>query len=186
MKSQLVSLFRALFPKARRATTWKTWLPLILFLAAFIALCCVLHFGEIMRFNRPMAFLFIVVTPWILWMYHAGAGGLTGGRGMVALLTRLSVFGLFVILLADPRAVRSSDTISIVYAVDLSDSVGEQFTDQAIEYMLNTAASKREYDKTGLVVLAGTPRSSFLRERHCVMTRSIRRYLVTAPTWQKR
>jgi uncharacterized membrane protein/Mg-chelatase subunit ChlD len=87
----------------------------------------------------------------------AGGSGLGRIRGVVALWTRLALIGLFVMLLAEPRAVRTSDVVAVMYTVDISDSVGretddENPQDQALQFVASTMSKKPEGDQAGLVV----------------------------------
>jgi uncharacterized membrane protein/Mg-chelatase subunit ChlD len=70
----------------------------------------------------------------------------------VALLTRLTVAAIFITLLAEPRAVRKSDVLSVVYALDVSDSMGDKVSDQALSWVMQSVQKKPEKDEAGLVV----------------------------------
>lgn len=126
--------------------------PLALFLAAFAAVCVWLEWSHRLLFARPKMFVLLAVTPWVWWMHVAGYSGLSRARGVLALLTRLTLVGLFVMLLAEPRAVRTRDALSVVYAVDLSDSVGDDMTRDAFGFIMKTVADKPQKDEAGLVV----------------------------------
>ena len=82
----------------------------------------------------------------------AGFSGLSGVRALAALVVRLTLAGAFILLLAEPRAVRKTDALSVVYALDLSDSMGDKISDAALGYVVKTAATKSEKDEAGLVV----------------------------------
>ena len=84
-------------------------------------------------------------------MAVAGYAGLSKARTVMSLLVRLSLVGLFVILIAEPRAVRTRDVLSVVYVVDISDSV-DQSTDRALEFVAKTVNEKPEEDEAGLIV----------------------------------
>ena len=47
---------------------------------------------------------------------------------------------------------RTSDLLSVVYAIDLSDSIGEGSTETALQFMATTVNQKPERDQSGLVV----------------------------------
>jgi uncharacterized membrane protein len=82
-------------------------------------------------------------------------------------LTRFCVVGLFVALMAEPRAVRHNDALSLVYALDVSDSIGVSASDAALAYIAKTVSRKPEKDEAGLVVFGRNsavelpPRTSF-------------------------
>ena len=124
-----------------------------------------------LEFVRPWAFLLLLFTPWVWWMQAAGHAGLPARRGAFAGFCRLCICGLLILILAEPRAVRTSDVVSVVYNVDLSDSVNEA-RNQALEMVAGTAAEKPATDQAGLVVFGRTaaveypPRETFPFEKY--------------------
>lgn len=142
----------SLFPRPRTRVTYWHALPLVLFLIAYGVLCIYLEWSRTLFFARRGVFLLMAVAPWIWWMQVAGYSGLTRGRGWIALTVRLCLVGLFVLLMAEPRAVRTKDTLSVIYAVDISDSIGEAATDAALRFVMETAVKKPQKDEAGLIV----------------------------------
>jgi hypothetical protein len=140
------------FPPPRQPLRRDDALPLIVFLVVFAGVCLFLEFRHVLLFARPAAFLFTAATVWIWWMHVAGFGGLGRVRSLLALEVRLALAGLFVILLAEPRAVRTSDELSVVYAVDVSDSISDNSTTRALEFVARTATKKPPKDEAGLVI----------------------------------
>ena len=132
--------------------TWSSLIPLAGFLVVFLGAAWIVDARGLLRFTRPAVFWLLALTPWLWWLHHASGAGLGRTRAVLALLTRLIIFGIFVILLAEPRAVRKSDTLSVVYALDVSDSMGEQVSDQALSWVMQTVQKKPENDEAGLVV----------------------------------
>lgn len=124
-----------------------------------------------LEFARPWAFWLLLFTPWIWWMQAAGHAGLPLRRGAFAGFCRLCICGLLILILAEPRAVRTSDVVSVVYNVDLSDSVNEA-RNEALELVAGTAAEKPTTDQAGLVVFGRTaaveypPRETFPFEKY--------------------
>jgi uncharacterized membrane protein/Mg-chelatase subunit ChlD len=145
-------IFRQIVPPARKPVTLRSALPLVIFLALFGGVILFLEVRGIVRFTRPNAFWLTLLAPWFWWMHQAGGSGLSGARAIVALITRLLLASLFVILLAEPRAVRKSDALSVVYALDVSDSMGDKVSDQALSWIMQTVQKKPEKDEAGLVV----------------------------------
>jgi uncharacterized membrane protein len=123
-----------------------------------------------LEFASPWMLLLLILAPWIWWMQAAGHAGLPVRRGAWAGFIRLLLFGLLILVLAEPRAVRTSDRVSVVYNVDVSDSV-RPWRNEALEFVAQTAAEKPAADEAGLVVFGRTPaveyppRSTFPFER---------------------
>ncbi len=147
----------ALFPPPRRAVTWQSAIPLIVFLLVFAGVCVGLEFGRVLMFARPWALSVIVFAPWIWWMYAAGYAGLPRFRGLMSLLVRLSLLALFAITLAEPRAVRSRDVMTAMFVVDVSDSIRGDSTDASLRYVLESVNAKPQRDEAGLVIFGKTP-----------------------------
>lgn len=160
-------LLRALFPPARWRVTFGNVLPLLVFLALFGGGCVYAEWRGLLRFSYRPAFALAAIMPWIWWLHHAGNSGLSRGRAVVALIVRLTMIAAFILLLAEPRAVRRSDVLSVVYALDISDSMGSKVRDQALNWIMQTATTKPQKDEAGLVVFGRDaavelpPRASF-------------------------
>lgn len=160
-------VLRRVVPPPRRPVLWWHAWPLALFLAAYAAVIAWLEISDRALFAAPWHFLWLLATPWAWWAHAAGWGGMRGTRGALSLLTRLALIGTFAAVLAEPRAVRTSDALSLVYVLDRSDSIGEQVSDQALEWVLTTAGGKPPKDNAGLVVFGRDaavelpPRESF-------------------------
>lgn len=133
------------------ALSWRAALPLFAF--ALLYLVAVIAAGTWwLRFTWTPAFWLMLAAPWFWWMQLAGGSGLRGWRGHVALQVRLWLVGLFVVLLAEPRAVRKSDALSVVYALDVSDSMGQEVSDRSLAWIAESVKRKPEKDEAGLVV----------------------------------
>lgn len=145
-------LAQSILPRPRRRVSWGGAIPLVLFLALFIAGCAWAEWSGVLRFSRRPAFLLLLATPWIWWLHAAGSSGLAGARALIALITRLLLAGALILLLAEPRAVRRSDTLSVVYALDVSDSMGEKVSDDALGWVMQSVTAKPAKDEAGLVV----------------------------------
>ena len=75
-------------------------------------------------------------------------------QGTRCLCSRASISppSALLMLLAGPRAVRKNDQLSVMYAMDYSDSIHREVVDESIRYILETAGSKQEEDEVGLVL----------------------------------
>ena len=194
--NKLQTLIRRIFPPPHRPVRPKALIPLAAFAIIFALICFSilptlvmtmsrkswdLGFFKLpkpmfelvreMEFARPWAFALLLFTPWLWWMQAAGHSGLPERRGMWASFIRLMICGLLILVLAEPRAVRTSDIVAVVYNVDVSDSVNEART-QAFDMVAGTAAQKPTTDQAGLVVFGRTaaveypPRETFPFEKY--------------------
>ena len=164
------SVLSSVFPRPRTPFKLSDAWPVMVFLVAFAALCVCLELSNKVLFARPIAFVLVGFSVWVWWMHLAGYGGLTRLRGLLALMTRLVLLGAFVMLMAEPRAVRVRDVLSVVYALDISDSIdpsGEGSTDTALSFIARTVKDKPLKDEAGLIVFGGNaavelpPRKSY-------------------------
>jgi Ca-activated chloride channel homolog len=149
---RLRRVLRSIFPPPRRPVTLRQVLLLVLFLVAYFGTCAGLVWTHRVLFVRPSMFVLMGACVWIWWMYVAGYSGLPGRRAATAFVVRSLLVGVFALALAEPRAVRTSDLLSVVYAIDLSDSIGEGSTEAALNFMSGTVTQKPERDQAGLVV----------------------------------
>ena len=155
--NRLRRIIASFLPSPRRAVTWRDVIVLVVFLVLFVGLCAWLELGHVLMFARPMMLGVVALSPWFWWMHVAGFGGLPKTRGTVSLFVRLVLLGLFAMVLAEPRAVRSKDVMSVVFAVDVSDSIYS--ADQALKYVTDTVQSHRpkKSDEAGLLIFGKTP-----------------------------
>jgi Ca-activated chloride channel homolog len=149
---RLKRILQRIVPPPRGPVTLRQAAPLIGFLLVYAAVCVGLDRSGRVLFVRPAMLAIMVVCVWVWWMSLAGYSGLPRKRATVALLMRMLVIGVFAFALAEPRSVRTSDTLSVVYAIDLSDSIGEGSSDQALQFLTQTVTQKPERDQAGLVV----------------------------------
>ena len=67
-----MSGLRAFFPPPRRPVTWRSFAPLVAFLAAFGAACAGAEIGGLVLFTRLWPFALLAFAPWIWWLHLAG------------------------------------------------------------------------------------------------------------------
>lgn len=142
----------SIFPRSRRPVTMRAVIPLITFFVIFAGIVISLEQTDTLLFAKPSAFALSVFAVWVWWMHVAGFSGLSPVRAMLALTSRLVLLAAFIMLIAEPRAVRTRDVLSVVYAVDISDSIGDGSTDLALQFVTKTAQVKPDHDEAGLVV----------------------------------
>ena len=160
--SQLwATLRRYLWPIPRQTPHWTACWPLVLFLALFGLTCWLLERRGLVLFANPKWFALLLCTPWIWWLSLGGYAGLSGWRATASLLARLLMVGLFAALLAEPRAVKSSQELVVIYVVDVSDSVGDFVQQQALQLVARDVAGKPQTDLLGLVIFGGNAAVEF-------------------------
>ncbi|QDU78790.1 von Willebrand factor type A domain protein [Polystyrenella longa] len=154
---KVTAIFKSLFPPAKEKFSFVRMLPLLLFLVLFLGSMYALDHWQIMVFGRPWMFLLSIFMVWFWWMSLNGWSGLAPTRRTVSLLVRLTIVGLFIILLAEPRAVRISDVLSVMFVIDMSDSVADSESEKAIAYAADIARDpeKPQEDESGLIVFGG-------------------------------
>lgn len=146
-----------IFPRPRRRPNWHDGLPLASFLLLFSSLCISLDVTGAVLFARPLALLLVTLSIWVWWLTTCGSTGLSRRRAAIALWLRFLMIGGFAIALAEPRTVRTSDTLTVVYAIDVSDSVGQAAVDGALSFVARQVSEKPETDEAGLVVFGQSP-----------------------------
>lgn len=152
---KLANATRSIVPRSRRPVGWGPAAPLFAFMAFFYGGLLVLDMLDIVQFTRPWWLALGVLFPWFWWMHLAGRNGLRGGRWVVALLVRLCLAGIFIVLFAGPRAVRRNDVLTVVFAVDVSDSVSPEAQNQALRTVLGKAVANHDHRNVpGLVVFS--------------------------------
>ena len=148
----MTSFLRHLFPPLRHRFSWWSIVPLVVFLIALVAGVVICESMRRVTFVNRWGFAILIVAPWIWWMSLAGTGGLHRIRNWIALISRLLMLGILALILADPRSVRESNKLSVVYVVDISDSIGDDSVDRAIDFVLSTTLGKEAEDEAGLIV----------------------------------
>lgn len=97
--------------------------------------------------------LALVLLPLVWWIGYRNLASLGAGRRLVALLLRTAVVVLLILALAETRAVRTSDRLTVFYLLDLSQSIPAETRAQMIEYV-NQAVERhrRPRDRAGVIV----------------------------------
>lgn len=139
-------------PEKRKPFSWLSVIAPGLFLVLFGGAYLSFEFWSILIFTKPEWFFLLIMTPWFWWQFQTGSSGLYGFRGGLAQFVRLSVFGIFIMLLASPRAVRESNALNVIYTLDVSDSIGGDSVNQALKYIARTVQERPENDKAGLII----------------------------------
>lgn len=108
-----------------------------------------------------------MIIPLFWWIFEFGYSGLHSFRAVLALFVRFSLIALFIMLLAEPRAVIKNNRLSVMYLLDVSDSIGKKAVNQGLDYIAKTVQGRPEGDRAGLIVFGRDsavelpPRESF-------------------------
>src|SRR5688500_15800821 len=113
-------IVRSLFPVPRRPFRSRDAWPLLAFLIVFAGACVALDVLDVLLFSRVWPFALLALAPWFWWMHLGGYAGLSRPRATAALLSRLALLALFIVVLTEPRAVRTDRRLTLIFAVDHS------------------------------------------------------------------
>ncbi len=143
---------RSVFPPPRSPVRGRDVWPLAAFALLAAGVVIWLQTSGRALFARPELFGLLIFAPWIWWLAVANRGGMGSGRAEASVFLRLCLVGLCVAALAEPRSVRERDVTSVVFALDVSDSVGRGVESQALELFSGAVSKKPINDEAGLVV----------------------------------
>jgi Ca-activated chloride channel homolog len=168
---KILALVEIFIPRPRQKFKLTLFVPLFLFVLIFLTSYLSFTLTGKVVFSRPSAFFLLFFCPWIWWMGSQGFSGLSPFRNASAQVCRLCLAGLFIMLLAKPQTQRENKTLTVMYAVDLSDSIGSEMRDASLEFMAETVAARPGTDEAGLLAFGSDaavelpPRKSFAFER---------------------
>jgi len=91
----------------------------------------------------------------ILYLQHKTLAGISRGRMWTAFLLRTSMMILLLLALAGLQMVIEQDTLSVLYALDVSKSVPVSERQRALDFIKKTLPAKKADDKVGLLVFGG-------------------------------
>lgn len=152
----LKQMINRVFPAPRSRVSWWEALPLIIFLSLYTLVIFLLDRFDFLTFTNPWWFGLMSVSIWVWWMALNGWSGLNRRRSTQALIIRLLLVGLFVALIAGPRSVRTSDQLSVVYAVDISESIHPDRVTEALNFVATTTAAKPNQDVAGWIAFGSS------------------------------
>ncbi|MGK0188407.1 MAG: putative membrane protein [Verrucomicrobiales bacterium] len=167
MRYQIADFLCTWFPRKRLPLDWRSVAVPVVFLLVYASAVIACEWRGWLRFSYWSAFWIMALTPWIWWMALQGFSGLGKVRSNMALIVRLTVLGLLAATLAEPRAVRTSTSLSAMYTLDVSDSMGRSVSIAAMEFIQRTASNRRDEDAVGMVAFGSNaavelpPRSAF-------------------------
>jgi uncharacterized membrane protein/Mg-chelatase subunit ChlD len=105
-------------------------------------------------FSHPAWLFLLLLVPLFYWMERRSLVLLGKTRKTLSLIIRCAIILLLVLALSGFRVERPSDRLSVVFAIDRSESIPESETNRALHMINSAAAQKRAKDKAGLIVFA--------------------------------
>jgi Mg-chelatase subunit ChlD len=104
-----------------------------------------------LSFADPRALVLLLALPLAFLVYLLAARARRGAGNPLALGLRLAILAAVVLALAQPSLARSSRSLSVVFAVDASDSLGPQDRAQALTFVRRALDAMRSPDQAGVV-----------------------------------
>ncbi|HOJ54614.1 MAG TPA: VWA domain-containing protein [Phycisphaerae bacterium] len=108
-----------------------------------------------LTFDQPAWFWALLALPGIVLACWRSRENLGRGRWLGALGLRCGVFLALIATLAEPQYVRRSDGVTVVFALDRSRSIPDEFRRQAEEYVKTIARKAHQGDRFGVVSFDG-------------------------------
>ncbi len=107
-------------------------------------------------FDAPLALLLLPPLLAVVILLHLLSRRRLGiGRRRAALTVRVLLLAVLVSALAGLQVVLPVDRLAVVYVVDLSDSVGTAGREEALAYVRESLATKKDEDVAGIVAFGG-------------------------------
>lgn len=105
-----------------------------------------------MTFGNPWMLLLILLIPFFVWVSWGRLSHLSLLRRWTAIGLRLILLGLLALALADARWARSTDSLSVIFLLDQSDSLGATARQDALAFIQDALAAMPADDSAGVVV----------------------------------
>ena len=147
-------MMRSVFPRPRREVRPSDFVTLVMFGVLFGVVCVGAVLMDWVVYMWPVYFWLMGLGVWVWWMDMGGFSGVRGWRKHAVLLARLSLLGLFVVMLAEPRMVRKDDSLAVLFLLDHSQSIPRETQQDMKKFMTRIAADKPEKDQVGVLTFA--------------------------------
>ena len=104
-----------------------------------------------MNFTTPLALLLLLATPYFVWLGRPRPAA-RRWRDWLSLALRLLILALLVLSLAGTQVVRAADTLTVVFLIDASDSIGPEQADQAEAFVRQAIETMGPTDQAAVIV----------------------------------
>ena len=117
----------------------------------------ILELFHSLSIRRPVALVLLLAVPPAVWLSFRSLAPLGQGRRIAAILLRSAVLVILVLALAQLAYVQRSDELSVIFAIDLSDSVPVDLRLRARQWIEQVLLDKPPEDRVGFVYFASEP-----------------------------
>ena len=105
-----------------------------------------------LHFTNPIYLPLLLALPGIVWLSWKSLADLGTWRKWTSLAIRLVILLALIFGLAGIQILRPTDSLSVFYLLDRSESIPASYLDAMLKFVNETAASKRRNDKAGVLV----------------------------------
>src|SRR5579859_3394025 len=102
--------------------------------------------------NPPALILAIVLIPVLYSLWRHSMAFLPGRRRAVSLAVRLGIGFALVVAIAGPRLAQHLDRVSVVFLVDVSDSIAAESKKHSVDFIREAIKAMGPHDRAGIVV----------------------------------
>ncbi|MEP6987579.1 MAG: vWA domain-containing protein, partial [Chloroflexota bacterium] len=130
-----------------------------------------------MTFTTPLALVLLICIPLLLyWGWPRQA--YRRARDISSLILRTAITLLLVLALAGAQIVQAADKLTVIFLLDVSDSMGQQAQADGLTYVRQAISAMRPDDQAGIVLFGGKA----LVERPVSTSREVGRIESAPPT----
>jgi Mg-chelatase subunit ChlD/uncharacterized membrane protein len=105
-----------------------------------------------LTFVAPQYLLLLVFIPIVFWLFWRSTTHLAPFRRSLVLILRLLMMVLVVLSLSGLSVENTTEQVNVIFALDVSDSVGEESREAALSFMQHAMKQMKKGDRAGLIV----------------------------------
>ncbi|MEM7033298.1 MAG: VWA domain-containing protein, partial [Chloroflexota bacterium] len=107
-----------------------------------------------MSFGNPLALLLFLLVPLFIWLSWGQLRHVSRLRRNVSIGLRLLLLSLLVLALADARLLTRTDSLSVIFLVDASDSIDNGAQNTALNFIQEALDTRSNTDTAGVILFA--------------------------------
>ncbi|MBI3325337.1 MAG: VWA domain-containing protein [Nitrospinae bacterium] len=100
----------------------------------------------------PHYLLLLLVLPGIVWLFWRSTTHLPRVRGVLVLVLRVLMIALVILSLSGLSVKNPTEQVNVMFAIDASDSVGEEGREQVLDFVQHALRLMKKGDRAGVVV----------------------------------